>query len=316
MVNKTAFLFPGQGAQYPGMGKDLHEASPAVRELFSLASETAGKDMSKILFEGSADDLKSTDNTQIGITLVSLSVLSVLRERGITSSVCAGFSLGEFAAYTDAGIIDPGDIFRVVLERGRIMQKACSELSSTVGECGMAAVLGLPPETVADTLSRSGIKNVYAANWNSPVQVVISGTKEAITAAEPVLKQAGAKRIIALQVAGPFHSPLMQKAADDFGGFLSGIDFHDPVKPCYSNVTGNVVTSGAEVKRNALLHITNPVLWTTIEKNLSAEAPQLCLETGPGKVLSGLWDKGETASIPCKPAGTLEEINTIANNGL
>ena len=186
-----------------------------------------GKDMAEVLFSGMEEELRATDNTQIGMTLVNLSAALVLKERNIISAGCAGFSLGEFAAFADAGILTPEDTLKIVLGRGRIMQKACDNLAAANGPCGMAAVLGLDPDKAAEILINSGIKDVYAANYNSPVQLVISGTEEGLKTAEPVLKEAGARRFFPLKVAGPFHSPLMKQASDEFGEFLGGFTFRD-----------------------------------------------------------------------------------------
>ena len=210
---KTCFLFPGQGAQYPGMAKDLWEASQTVRDLFRKASDSSGMDTEKLLFESSAEDLKATDKTQIAITLASLCSSALAREKGITPQGCAGFSLGEYAALCEAGVIRLEDVFPIVKIRGDIMEKTARGMDSQAGAPGMAAVLGIPAEKVASTVEvlKDG---VYVSNHNSPSQVVISGTAEGLAKAEVALKAAGARRIVRLSVSGPFHSPLMARGAE------------------------------------------------------------------------------------------------------
>ncbi|MDR2517694.1 MAG: ACP S-malonyltransferase [Spirochaetaceae bacterium] len=313
---KTAFLFPGQGAQYPGMGLDFCETgSAAVNELFSLASDITGRDMKALLRGSDEETLKRSDIAQPAITLVNLAALSFLRERGVVPRAAAGFSLGEYAALVCAGVISAECGLRLVTRRGQVMQDAAERLAETSGgahhEPGMAAVIGLGPEAVASLIARwtaEGIADLYGANFNSPRQVVVSGTEAALAAAEIKFREAGARRVIRLSVAGPFHSPLMADAAASFAPFLADAPFTDPVIPLYSNVTGKRIQSGEEAKQLALRHITESVRWTEEEAALAGEGGvEAVLETGPGTVLAGLW-KDTGNSIPCYGAGTVREI--------
>jgi [acyl-carrier-protein] S-malonyltransferase len=310
-----SFLYPGQGAQYPGMGRDLFDHSQSVRDLFAEAERHADFDVQGVLFDGSEDQLKQTNITQVAITLVNLAASRVLAEHGIVADRYAGFSLGEYAALVDAGVLDVAHVFPVVTTRGRVMEETSRTLDTEAGQAGMAAVLGLEFETVRRTIDEHGIEDLYPAIYNSPVQTVVSGTAEALDAAETVFKEAGAKRFIRLKVSGPFHSPLMQEAREQFAEYLSGVRFSDPTKPVYSNVTGSVVESGEEARKLCLDQLVSTVMWTREEEHMVADGSAGFLEVGPGTVLGGLW-KAYTkahpdAGLTCRPAGTLEAIEAL-----
>jgi [acyl-carrier-protein] S-malonyltransferase len=309
---KTCFIFPGQGAQYPGMAKDLWEASQTARELFRKASEASGMDTAKLLFESSAEDLKATDKTQVAITLASLCSSAVAREKGVTPQGCAGFSLGEYAALCEAGIIRLEDVFPIVKIRGDLMEKAARGLDSQAGAPGMAAVLGMPSGKVASAVE--ALKDgVYIANHNGPSQVVISGTAEGLARAEVALKAAGARRIVRLSVSGPFHSPLMSEARREFDQALAPFLFSDPRLPVYSNVTGNLIRSGAEAKELCGKQLVSTVQWVAVEQSLLSDGFDRFLETGPGTVLAGLL-RGLSPKARCMAAGTLEGIQKSAES--
>ena len=327
MTDRVFFLFPGQGSQYSGMALDLLEASvrnngEKVKNLFSLVSEIYGADMEALLRDSEAETLKRTDVSQQAITLANLAACSYLAERGIKPSCCAGFSLGEYAALATAGIITEEDCFRLVTQRGKVMQAAIDRIGGNTEAPGMAAVLGLAPEKVVALVtewktSKTELKELYTANINSPRQTVVSGTAKALSQAEELFRAAGAKRFIRLAVAGPFHSPLMAQAAEEFGPFLEAIVFKNPEIPFFSNVSGKRVLSGEEAKKLALAHITKAVRWTDEEKAVTAlgeteASPVVCLEVGPGKTLQGLWrDSG--SEIPCYAAGTAGDIEMFLN---
>ena len=304
---KTCFLFPGQGAQYAGMSKDLWESSPRVKELFQSASDAARMDMKKLLFDSSDEDLMATDKTQVAMTLACLCSSTVLQERGIVPEACAGFSLGEYAALCEAGVLKVADVFPIVRIRGELMEKAARGMDSKDGAPGMAAVLGLPAQkTVAavEALSSSG---VYPANYNSPVQVVVSGTAQGLAVAEKELKAAGAKRLVRLQVSGPFHSPLMAEARAAFDEALSAFSFSDPATAVYSNVTGKKLGSGAEARELCGKQLVSMVRWVDVQEALLADGCGRFFEAGPGTVLTGLL-RALRPEAPCFPAGTLVAI--------
>jgi [acyl-carrier-protein] S-malonyltransferase len=307
VVNNPAFLFPGQGAQYQGMALDLFEAGgAAVRDLFNLASEAVGRDMKALLAEADGETLKRSDIAQPAITLANLAAARFLEEQGIRPVAAAGFSLGEYAALASAGVIGEAECFRLVKLRGAAMQEVSDRLNAGGRPPGMAAVLGLPAEKVEALIAEwraAGLEDLYEANFNSRTQVAVSGTAAALDEAERRFKEAGARRVLRLQVAGPFHSPLMAAAAELFAPALEAASFRDPAIPLFSNVSGARVSTGAEAKALALRQITEPVRWTAVENALAALGPGAVLETGPGKVLQGLWKDAETG-IPAFAAGT------------
>ncbi|MDR3138545.1 MAG: ACP S-malonyltransferase [Treponema sp.] len=315
----SCFLFPGQGAQYPGMALDLRENSRGVKNLFELASDIMGKDMGALLGDSGGEALKRTDAAQPAVTLANLAAAVYLEERGIRPAGCAGFSLGEYAALVSAGVIGPEDCFRLVKARGEAMLAAADrirEISPGREAPGMAAVIGLEPEQVLALIaewSAAGLSGLYPANINSPRQLVVAGTAGALALAEEKFKAAGARRFVRLQVSGPFHSPLIAGAAESFAPVLEGVPFKDPVIPLYSNVSGGPVASGAEAKKFALAQITSPVRWIEEEGAVNRqEGLEAVLETGPGTVLRGLW-KDSGSKIPCHAAGTEADIKLLQN---
>ena len=317
--NNVVYLFPGQGAQYQGMALDFLAAGNAVaRELFDAASAICGKDMAALLQDADAETLKRTDISQPAVTLANLAAAAALAAEGYSPAACAGFSLGEYAALACAGVISAGDCFRLVKARGEAMQKSADRLREEGGGSapGMAAVIGLAPDRAEALIAEwqaAGLADLYAANINSPKQIVVSGTAAALAEAETRFKEAGARRVLRLQVAGPFHSPLIADAADAFRPTLEAVTFNEPKILLFSNVSGRRVASGAEAKKLALAQITGPVRWVEEEAAIAANGGfDACLEVGPGRVLQGLWrDSG--SAIPCYAAGTLDDITKIGD---
>ena len=306
----NVFLYPGQGAQYPKMGTDFYEQSVAVKELFDTATKITGIDAKELLFNGSAEDLKQTDNTQVAITLINLASTIMLKEKGITPDGVAGFSLGEYAALVTSGIVSTEDAFKLVKKRGDVMASVCAGLKDSKGETGMSAVLRITPEQIEEVIKNSGIEGVYMANYNSPAQTVISGLKSSLLEIEPLLKEAGARRVVHLAVSGPFHSPLLEEAKSQFEEFLKTITFNDPSMPIYSNVTGDLIKSGEEAKKLCGEQIVSPVRWISIENKIKDAGFTTAYESGPGKVLTGLFS-GIDREFKCIPSGTFEDIQGI-----
>jgi [acyl-carrier-protein] S-malonyltransferase len=288
------------------MAKDFFETSKAVRDLFALASDASGTDLKKLLFEGSEEELKQTRNTQLAVALAGSASAVCAREHGVQPEGCAGFSIGEWPALAEAGVIGYADMFRLVAERGRLMDEA----GARSGGSTMSAVINLSPEAIEKAIADAGLKSVWVANYNSPTQSVISGTEADVAAAEEAVKAAGAKRAIRLKVSGAFHSPIMAYAGDRFAEALKDVAFADPKVALFSNVTGKRVLSGAEAKSLATRQIVSPVRWIDEEAAILAERPVFCAETGPGTVLGGLW-KAVGGEVPCYPFGTLDQIASV-----
>ena len=275
-----AYLFPGQGSQFPGMGKALYERSAEARELMDRANGILGFPITDIMFEGTADDLKATRVTQPAIFIhsVALALCSGLE----TPAMVAGHSLGEFSALAAAGAMDFEDALRLVAVRAREMQLCCENVPGA-----MAAVIALPAETIEEICaSCSGI--VIPANYNSDGQVVISGEKEAVAEACAKLKEAGAKRALPLPVSGAFHSPLMEPARVELAKAIEATPLREPACPVYQNVSALPVTDPVLIKENLLRQLTSPVRWTQTVKNMVADGAGFFLEIGPGTVLQGL----------------------------
>lgn len=278
---KKAYVFPGQGAQFVGMGKDLYDNNPAAREMFEKANEVLGFRITDLMFEGTEDDLKQTKVTQPAIFLHSVILAASLGDE-FKPDMVAGHSLGEFSALVAAGALSFEDGLRLVATRALAMQKACEANPST-----MAAVLALPDEKVEAICAE--IDDVVApANYNCPGQVVISGTNEGIDKACEKLLAAGAKRALKLKVGGAFHSPLMESAKAELTEAINNADFHTPVCPVYQNVDGKPHTDPAEIKANLIDQLTAPVRWTQDVQAMIADGATDFVELGPGKVLQGL----------------------------
>jgi [acyl-carrier-protein] S-malonyltransferase len=304
---KTCVLFPGQGAQGVGMGKDMYDHSPAVRRLFEEASDASKIDLAALIFSGTEDDLKQTRNTQVALALVDTAAALRLRESGVRSDGTAGFSLGEWAAMTEAGVVPFAEMIRLVAERGRLMDEA----GKRSGGSSMSAVIGLEPAAIEAALKSASIDDAWIANYNSPAQSVLSGTEAGLGKAEEAMKAAGAKRVIRLKVSGAFHSPIMRYAYDGFKELLADAHFADPLIPFYSNVTGGRVSTGEEIRHLAAEQIINPVRWIDEEKSIDADGYGRLIEAGPGTVLAGLW-KSTGSGFAVLPAGKEDQIAAAA----
>lgn len=279
---KQAYIFPGQGAQYPGMGKDLYENSNEAKALFEQANDILGFRITDIMFEGSAEDLKQTKVTQPAVFLHSVILAKVLN---INPDAVAGHSLGEFSALVAAGALSFEDGLKLVAKRALAMQKCCESQPG-----GMAAILNLEDSVVEEVCAEiEGV--VVAANYNCPGQLVISGADEAVDAACVKLKEAGAKRALRLPVGGAFHSPLMEAARKELEQAITEVEFHTPVCPIYQNVDAKPQTDPEAIKQNIIAQLTSPVRWTQIARNMITDGMTEFTELGPGTVLQGLIKK-------------------------
>ena len=279
-----AFVFPGQGAQFVGMGKDLYDNNPLAKELFDKANEILGYSITDIMFNGTDEQLKETKVTQPAVFLHSV-ISAICLGDDFKPAMVAGHSLGEFSALVAAGALSFEDGLRLVYARAMAMQKACESTPGT-----MAAIIGLPDEKIEEVcaeISKEG-NVVVAANYNCPGQLVISGNIEAINEACEQLKAAGAKRALPLKVGGAFHSPLMQPAKDELQAAIEATEFAAPKCPVYQNVDGKPHTDPAEIKANLIAQLTSSVRWTASVQNMIADGADDFTECGPGKALQGM----------------------------
>ncbi len=280
----NAYIFPGQGAQFSGMGLDLYEKSPLAQELFETANDILGFNITDIMFEGSAEDLKQTKVTQPAIFLHSV-ILSKVLGATFKPDMVAGHSLGEFSALVANGTMSFEDGVKLVSVRALAMQKACEIQPST-----MAAVLGLD-DAIVEKICAETAGIVVAANYNCPGQLVISGGIDAINKACETLKEAGARRALVLPVGGAFHSPLMEPAREELAAAIEATTFGKPICPIYQNVTANAVMDEAMIKANLISQLTAPVKWTQSVQQMIADGATVFTEVGPGNVLQGLVKK-------------------------
>ncbi|WP_121642557.1 ACP S-malonyltransferase [Bacillus vallismortis] len=287
-MSKIAFLFPGQGSQFIGMGKELYEQVPAAKRLFDEADETLETKLSSLIFEGDAKELTLTYNAQPALLTTSIAVLEKFKESGITPDFTAGHSLGEYSALVASGALSFKDAVYTVRKRGEFMNEAVP-----AGEGAMAAILGMDAEAlkqVTDKVTEEG-HLVQLANLNSPGQIVISGTAKGVELASEQAKENGAKRAIPLEVSGPFHSELMKPAAEKLKEVLDSCDIQDAGVPVVSNVSADVMTAKAEIKEKLIEQLYSPVRFEESINKLIEEGVTTFIEIGPGKVLSGLVKK-------------------------
>ena len=282
---KKAYVFPGQGAQFVGMGKDLYDNSPLAKDMFLKANDILGFDITSLMFEGTPEDLKQTKVTQPAVFIHSVLAAKAMGA-DFQPDMVAGHSLGEFSALAAAGALSFEDALTLVSKRAMAMQKACEMNPST-----MAAVLALPDETVENICNSITQEVVVAANYNCPGQIVISGSKAGIELAAEQLKAAGAKRVLPLAVSGAFHSPLMEPARQELAEAIESTHFVKPICPVYQNVDAKPYTDPAQIKANLVAQLTSPVRWTQTVLNMLADGADEFVELGPGQVLTGLIAK-------------------------
>lgn len=301
-MSKIAFIFPGQGAQYCGMGKDFYEQTEIGRAVFDRAGELLGFSMTELCFTEN-DRLDITEYTQAAMVTVGIAMMKVLEDSGVKPDVTAGLSLGEYCALAAAGVMSEEDAITTVRQRGILMQEAVP-----VGIGAMAAVLGMAAEDIEKVLR--SIDGVQIANYNCPGQIVISGRKEAVEAAEEKLKEAGAKRVIMLNVSGPFHSEMLKEAGEKLGEVLETVEVRKPAIPYVANVTAAYVTDEAEVKPLLMKQVSSSVRWQQSIETMLKDGVDTFIEIGPGKTLTGFMKK-ITRDVTVLNIEKLEDIEKV-----
>ena len=305
-MSRTAFVFPGQGAQYVGMGKDFYEAFPVCREVFETASEATGLDIAKLCFEEN-EQLNQTEYTQICMLTVEAAILKAVEGQGVRSEVNAGLSLGEYGALIASGVMDAADAFKVVRQRGILMQNAVP----TGG--AMAAVMAMDAKKIEEICAQTeGIVSI--ANYNCPGQIVISGKRESVEQAGPLLKEAGARRVLPLNVSGPFHSAMLAEAGEKLGAVLEQISFSALQMPYASNVTGELVRETGMIRELLIRQVSSSVRWQQCAEAMIREGAELFVEIGPGKTLSGFMKK-INRQVQAVSIETWEDLKQITEGG-
>lgn len=301
-MKKTAFIFPGQGSQYVGMGKDFYDTYACSKEMIDLAAEVSGMDMNHLLFEEN-EELNITKYTQIAMLADELALLAAVKEKGIVSDVNAGLSLGEYAALVASGVMTPADAFRVVVKRGQYMQEAVPEGGA------MTAVMGLDNDIIEKICTETeGIVSV--ANYNCPGQTVITGKTEAVNAAAEKMKEAGAKRCVPLKVSGPFHSAMLLEAGDKLEKELEQVEIHDIKTPYITNVTADYVTDKTAVKDLLKKQISSSVRWQQSIERMIADGVEVFIEIGPKKSLCGFMRKIDK-SVAAYHVDKVEDLDAL-----